>query len=154
LQQRILFYTLSVIVLALVQKFLLDKLALYDVAPDAVLVLLVFIAQREGQSAGTTTGFFIGLVMDLLHGTLGVDAFSKTIAGFTAGFFSESDGAGRLGAFIAAVAVASVAGLAAYYLVAYGFAIAWWKFLLYAAVGSAYNVVFGYAAHSAILRRL
>ncbi len=153
MQQRILFYTLGGLGLALVQKFLLDRLVLYGVAPDMMLVLLTFIAQREGQSVGTTAGFFIGLLMDLLHGTLGIDALSKTVAGFTAGFFRETEGARQTTTFMVAVAVSSIAGITAYYLTAYGLALDWWKLPIYIAIGVGYNSVVGYTAYQSALNR-
>lgn len=56
--------------------------------PDLVLILLVYYALLNGQMFGTLTGAVFGLLFDLFSGNLlGLAMFSKTIAGFTAGYF-------------------------------------------------------------------
>lgn len=140
--------------LGFAQKFLLDRLILYGAVPDIVLIWLVFIARREGQSLGTTLGFFIGLMMDLLHSTLGIDAFAKTIAGFAAGFFREREGALGQQEFFTAVALASFVSTVAFYLVSFGIAMVWWKYVLAAVVSVCYNLLLGYVTQTLILYRL
>lgn len=152
--RRIVFYFGVAFLIGLGQKFFLDRLMLYGAAPDAVLIWLVFLARREGQSLGTTLGFFIGLMMDLLHGTLGIDAFSKTVAGFSAGFFRERDSPLGQREFFTAVAVASAVGTVAFYLVSFGLAMQWWQYGLAAVMSVGYNLLLGYVAQTLILRRL
>ncbi len=88
--QRIGAYTLFSILLILLSTVLLRFLTIGDIAPDILLVWIVYIAIREGQIAGTAAGFLIGLAVDLLSGTdgmIGLAALSKTIGGFLAGYF-------------------------------------------------------------------
>jgi rod shape-determining protein MreD len=52
----------------------------------------VYIAIKEGQLTGTIWGFIIGLMFDLSSGSFtGLSAMTKTIAGFTAGYFFDED---------------------------------------------------------------
>ena len=56
--------------------------------PDLILALLVYFTLINGQMYGTVTGAIFGLIFDLVSGNLlGLSMFSKTIAGFTAGYF-------------------------------------------------------------------
>lgn len=154
MSQRVFLYVGVAFLLGLAQKFFLDRLLLYGAAPDALIIWAVFIARREGQSVGTTAGFLIGLMMDLLRGTLGSDALSKTVSGFSAGFFRESDRPNAQSEFLLATAIASVSGIVAFNLVSYGFTLAWWQYPLAAAVGALYNLALGYLAYTFVLRRL
>jgi len=57
------------------------------VQPDIVLLMLFFFGVRNPQNISTITGFFTGLVYDIIGGgIIGLSAFSKTIAGFLTGF--------------------------------------------------------------------
>ncbi len=154
MRQRIFFYIGVAVLLGFAQKFLLDRFLLYGAVPDALIIWAVFIARREGQSIGTTAGFLIGLMMDLLRGTLGVDAFSKTVSGFSAGFFREVDRPSAQNEFLLATAIASFSGIIAFNLVSYGFTLEWWQYLLAASVGMGYNLVLGYIAYILVLQRL
>ena len=60
--------------------------------PDLVLILLIYISIREGKIKGTSTGFFVGLLDDLIVsvGFLGLSSLTKSITGFVMGFFTES----------------------------------------------------------------
>jgi len=59
-----------------------------SVTPDLLLILVVWLAISNGQMTGLIGGFVIGLVMDGITGDVpGTNALSKTIVGFTAGFF-------------------------------------------------------------------
>lgn len=56
--------------------------------PDLILILLIYYTLLNGQMFGTITGAAFGLLFDLFSGNLlGLAMFSKTIAGFTAGYF-------------------------------------------------------------------
>jgi len=56
--------------------------------PDLTIVLLVYVALRRGQLQGTIYGFLFGLLLDIFTGGLiGSAMFSKTLAGFIAGYF-------------------------------------------------------------------
>jgi rod shape-determining protein MreD len=78
----------------LLQTLVLPYAAIGTIVPDAVLIWIVYLAVTHGHIAGSTAGFFLGLVLDVLmggDGMLGLSAFTKTLAGFIAGYaFSEN----------------------------------------------------------------
>jgi rod shape-determining protein MreD len=121
--RRILFYIVFSLLLIVVDSSLVKFLSIAGIVPDILVVWIVYIAIREGQIAGTTAGFFIGLVMNLLGMTesmLGLAALAKTIAGFTAGYFyNENKTYNTLGGyqFIVIVAVASLVHNILYFII-------------------------------------
>ncbi|MBK7259989.1 MAG: rod shape-determining protein MreD [Ignavibacteriae bacterium] len=78
----------------LLQTMILPYVAVGTIVPDAVLIWIVYLAITRGHIAGSTAGFFLGLILDVLMGgdsMLGLSAFTKTLAGFLAGYaFSEN----------------------------------------------------------------
>jgi rod shape-determining protein MreD len=73
----------------LLQTLVLPYAAIGTIVPDAVLIWIVYLAVTRGHIAGSTAGFFLGLVLDVLMGgesMLGLSAFTKTLAGFIAGY--------------------------------------------------------------------
>jgi rod shape-determining protein MreD len=86
-QPVIIFVPLLILQLTMIPLFSIE-----GVVPDLTTILLVLIAVRRGQIQGTIYGFIFGLFYDIFTGGLiGSAMFSKTLAGFTAGyFFSES----------------------------------------------------------------
>lgn len=144
MRQRILWYVGGAIALGFCQKLLFDRLLIFGAKPDAMLLLAVWIARREGQSFGTTAGFVIGLLMDLLHGTMGLDAFSKTVSGFVAGFFSNPDDLEKVSNFLIATALAALFGTSAYELVSTALQAPFFKWTLLALATSLYNMPFAY----------
>lgn len=72
----------------LAQVFIIPLIAIEGISPDLLIILLVFFTLKNGQLFGTVTGFFFGLIFDLISGSLlGTVMFSKTLAGFIAGYF-------------------------------------------------------------------
>jgi rod shape-determining protein MreD len=79
-------------VLSLVQISFGHFISISDVAPDFVLLGVIFIALRSGQLTATIAGFIAGLALDLAIGeVVGLGALAKTCAGFTAGYFFQID---------------------------------------------------------------
>lgn len=144
MRQRIFWYVGGAVALGFLQKLLLDRLLIFGAKPDAMLLLAVWIARREGQSFGTTAGFLIGLLMDLLHGTMGLDAFAKTVSGFVAGFFANPDNLDKVSNFILATALSAFFGTSAYELVSTALQAPFFKWTLLAVATSLYNVPFAY----------
>lgn len=77
--------------LAVLQLTVIPLISIDFIAPDLILILIVFFTLRNGQIYGTILGFILGMLFDLASGGLiGAAMFSKTLAGFIAGyFFSE-----------------------------------------------------------------
>jgi rod shape-determining protein MreD len=71
----------------LVQSSVMPILGLAGVAPDVPLALAVMVALRRGPETGCLTGFFAGLLQDLTGpGLVGIQALTKALTGFVAGF--------------------------------------------------------------------
>jgi rod shape-determining protein MreD len=97
-------------------------LTVAHIAPDILLIWLVYIAVRRGQAWATAAGFVIGLLLDLTSGDgmLGLSALSKSAGGFVAGyFFNENRMFQILGGyqFVVAVGVSSLVHNAIYFLI-------------------------------------
>ena len=73
----------------LIQITIVPLVSISGVAPDLVLIILVYYSITRGQLYGTALGTFYGILVDLITGSLlGSSMLSKTLAGFTAGYFS------------------------------------------------------------------
>ena len=74
--------------LIIIQSQAMKLLSLEGLTPDILAIWIVYIALRHGQMTGTIWGFGIGLIFDLLTGNfIGLSALTKTMCGFTAGYF-------------------------------------------------------------------
>ncbi len=81
-------YFFITILLLVIQTQLMQLFTLEGITPDLLTIWIVFIALKEGQFPATVWGFFIGLMFDVLTGNfIGLSAFTKTLAGFIAGYF-------------------------------------------------------------------
>jgi rod shape-determining protein MreD len=71
---------------ALLQSTLLRRIAFYHTIPDFTLGIIVYSAYVNGGMTGQLTGFFSGLLLDLIsNAPLGLNAFIRTIMGAIAG---------------------------------------------------------------------
>jgi len=60
----------------------------YKITPDVTLIGIVYVSINRGKIIGSVSGFFSGLVLDLISFSfLGLSTLSKASAGFFAGFF-------------------------------------------------------------------
>ena len=109
------------LLLILLQTKFIQLLSIEGVSPDLLVVWIVYVAIKEGQIPATVTGFSIGLVIDLVSGEfVGLSALSKTICGFTAGyFFNVNKTAQTLGSyrFLVVVFIASLIHNVVYFVV-------------------------------------
>jgi rod shape-determining protein MreD len=135
--QRAIGYILVSLLLLLLSTTLVKFLAISEIVPDILLVWIVYVAIREGQIAGMTAGFLLGLVVDLLSGPdgmTGVSALAKTVAGFLAGYFyNENKTLQTLGGyqFIVAIGVVSLVHNVIYFLIfLQGTDMSWWRMIL------------------------
>lgn len=140
---RILLYSLLSLLFVVIDATLVKFLAIANLAPDILIIWIVYVAIREGQIAGTTAGFLIGLTMSLIgttNGMLGLAALAKTFAGFTAGyFFNENKTYNTLGGyqFIVIVGVASMVHNITYFIIfLQGSGLSWMQSVLYYGIPS------------------
>lgn len=83
-------YIVILVLLIFIQDQLIWLLSItkYQITPDIVIIMIAYIAVKEGQIFGTVTGFIAGLLLDILGGSfLGLSAMSYAIAGFAGGYF-------------------------------------------------------------------
>ena len=74
----------------IIQLTIIPLISIKEVVPDLLLIALVYFSIAYGQLFGTSMGAFYGLAFDLITGSLiGSNMLAKTVAGFTAGYFSS-----------------------------------------------------------------
>ena len=79
-------------VFVLIQTQVVQLLTLEGITPDILAIWVVYLALREGQLTATIAGFIIGLAFDFATGSfIGLAALTKTICGFTAGYFYDEN---------------------------------------------------------------
>lgn len=76
------------IILALfVQTSWTNAISLWDIKPDLVVLVLVFIGITSGQIEATILGFFSGFLIDVYNPeSMGINALSNSIVGFAVGY--------------------------------------------------------------------
>ncbi len=86
-------YLTSILLLsfaAILQSTLFRYITIWNVKPDLVLIILVFVASRRGSMVGQVTGFWGGFVEDLLStAPLGFNALIKTLIGYIYGIIED-----------------------------------------------------------------
>ncbi len=104
----------------LLQASWINSLAIYGIAPDIVIIILVFIAFTRGQIEATILGFISGLLIDIYDpGTrLGVNALANSLVGFFAGYSRVSIAAEALPAQAAILFAATLLHDVIFFLVA------------------------------------
>ncbi|MBN2279420.1 MAG: rod shape-determining protein MreD [Candidatus Marinimicrobia bacterium] len=89
--RKILLYIGIALVLLTIQGLIGPWMTIQKIRPDFLLILVLYIGQKEGKIFGQLAGFIIGLTMDLIGMStfLGLSAFVMTLSGFLAGFFKN-----------------------------------------------------------------
>ncbi len=88
--KRIFKYVLMFSFLLALQIAVAPLLAFSDVHPDFMLLGVILAAMRHGAVPAILTGFLAGLVQDVAVSELyGLQALSKAVAGFVAGYFAR-----------------------------------------------------------------
>jgi len=76
------------LVLTVFQLAVVPYFEVSSILPDILIIILVLYSISYGNLFGAILGFLIGVIFDLSSGgVLGITMFSKTLAGFTAGYF-------------------------------------------------------------------
>lgn len=159
-QQRYIFLTVAAVASVFVQKFLVSRLGIggfglsIPLVPDVALIVLVYFAQQTGQESGTAAGFFTGVLLDLLSGILGVNAFAKTVGGFIGGYFDGEEERESLQSFLVALGIAGFFHNFFWVLLASSLTEPVWRLaLVYGLLGSAYHLLLAYPLYF-LLKRL
>lgn len=78
--------------LAFIQLSFSFLISLWDLSPDLLLFLLIWICLSEGQFYGLFSGFLVGIFFDIVSMNLiGLNALSKTISAYIIGFFYKEN---------------------------------------------------------------
>jgi rod shape-determining protein MreD len=78
---------LVIVIAFLLQTTVFRELELADVVPNLLLVTTVTYAYFRGRTSGIVTGFFCGLMLDMMYGSvIGLYAFIFMTVGFIVGF--------------------------------------------------------------------
>ncbi len=81
-------YLFLTFIFIFIQSQIIQLISLEGITPDILIIWIAYIAVKNGQLYATVWGFIIGLIFDLSIGSfIGISALSKTVAGFTAGYF-------------------------------------------------------------------
>lgn len=84
--RNIVYRIFSILIFLLLTLQVLDWIAIAGVKPDILLILTIFIAQKQGMMKGQISGFFAGLVEDVFSIQLfGIHSFCKLVVGYFAG---------------------------------------------------------------------
>lgn len=78
----------------LLQWLVFQRLGLWGVVPDVVLLFVALVAIKRGRLAGAVAGFSAGLLMDILTNPtmFGLNTLVKTLMGFVVGLFRSDQG--------------------------------------------------------------
>jgi len=94
---RYIYYTVAVLILISIHLTVLDFIAIGNITPDLLIILVVIIAFNEGQFKAVFAGFFIGLIFDLLtFDVIGTNTLTKTVVAFFAGYFYQEGEAKKI----------------------------------------------------------
>lgn len=78
---------LLVILALVVQSTFAEKLSIFGIKPDLILIVLAYIGIFRGQIEGTLLGFAAGFLQDVYSpGHFGVNALAKSLIGFGVGY--------------------------------------------------------------------
>lgn len=87
-QIRFVIYALAALLISTANLVVLNFIEIDGLTPDLLLILCVWISIVEGQFKGIFAGFAIGLLFDIISADVfGINALSKTLVAFIAGFF-------------------------------------------------------------------
>ncbi|MEO8446919.1 MAG: rod shape-determining protein MreD [bacterium] len=86
---------LILLVLIVIQLTFLSIISIskYNITPDLVIIMVIYIGYTRGHIAGMVSGFLAGLMLDIVSGSfIGLSALSYSVAGFIPSYFSKPSG--------------------------------------------------------------
>ncbi len=82
----LLFISITIIVSIILQTTVINYLAIFSVKPELLIIITVYFSLVKGSLSGEVIGFTGGLLEDVFAINLvGINAFTKTIIGYTVG---------------------------------------------------------------------
>ncbi len=81
---------LGVLIVVQVSFMWLIAISKYNITPDLVIILVIYLGYTRGHIAGMVSGFIAGLTLDILSGSfIGLSALCYSLSGFIAGYFNR-----------------------------------------------------------------
>lgn len=130
----------------IVQSTFTQLIAIHDIRPDILIIILTFYGLRFGQLRSTIMGFTIGFFQDLLSGgLLGQSSLTKSIAGFIVGFYGKKNKRVVQEAFFWALGIGCLFHNTFFMFIAtFGTDVEFWNMFVYLVLpSSAYTFVIG-----------
>lgn len=89
--KRLIVYLIEIIICFLIQSSMFHYIALADVMPNLLLILVVSTAYMRGRTPGMLIGLFSGLLVDLMYGSyiIGLYALLYLVIGYFIGFTNK-----------------------------------------------------------------
>ncbi len=89
---KIIYYSLATLFLCVVQLSFSYLVSIYEVTPDLLILIVIWITLREGKLFGLVSGFLIGILFDFISmNVIGVNALTKTIVAYFVGYFYKEN---------------------------------------------------------------
>ncbi|MDR2900784.1 MAG: rod shape-determining protein MreD [Treponema sp.] len=86
--KNIIWSSIFILIAAILQSTLLEKLSIFHAVPDIALLILVYVSYVNGMMKGQLSGFIGGLFLDFFSAApLGLNALLRTIIGALVGLF-------------------------------------------------------------------
>jgi rod shape-determining protein MreD len=143
-------YALIFVVLIVVQVSFIWLIAIskYNITPDLVIILVIYLGYTKGHIAGMVSGFISGLTLDILSGSfIGLSALSYCLAGFISGYFNRqiSGESSKRTSLIGIIFMCTLAAYTIFYVIYFqGSSIPFFEiFLKYVITTTFYTTVFG-----------
>jgi len=76
--KKLIVYFLEIVICFVIQSSMFRYLALADIMPNLLIILIVSSAYMRGRMAGLLTGFFSGLLVDLFYGSFVIGWYSQS----------------------------------------------------------------------------
>ncbi|ROL60050.1 rod shape-determining protein MreD [Bacteroidetes/Chlorobi group bacterium MS-B_bin-24] len=87
---KIIYYALATLLICVLQLSFSYLISIYGVTPDLLILLVIWVTLFEGKLYGLIFAFSVGILFDFLSmNVVGVNALTKTIVAYLAGFFYQ-----------------------------------------------------------------
>lgn len=88
--KRIIIYAIEIILFYVLQSSLFHYIAIWDISPNLLLILVVSTAYMRGRIPGLFVGFFSGLIVDIVFGrVVGLYALLYLMIGYFMGYTNK-----------------------------------------------------------------
>jgi len=87
---KLIYYALATLLICVLQLSFSYLISIYGVTPDLLILLVIWVTLFEGKLYGLIFAFSVGILFDFLSmNVVGVNALTKTMVAYLAGFFYQ-----------------------------------------------------------------